>query len=270
MIRPKLAIAFISACSMFALVACSDEETAKAPPPEAPAPQEQPQATPPEKPAVETAKEGLDKLRDAANQLVEDAKPALDKARQSAEQAIKDAQPTIDRARDAAKKLGASIDEIVRQAQEDFKSATEQLDKHLSELQGERPATPTGDPAASLQAAEQLRTDTRAAARAATADIGPDYVGVWAGQAADCVKIDEEPLELFAVITPTTIRRYESVCNMAETPLNEGKAEIMAECVAEGDVEEQTLRLTLSTPERLTIAGAEGGGVDLVRCHLPE
>ncbi|MDP3897104.1 MAG: hypothetical protein Q8Q62_10555, partial [Mesorhizobium sp.] len=224
---------------------------------------EQPSAepAPAEKPALETAKEGLDKLRDAANQALKDAQPAIDKAIETAGQALKDAQPTID-------KLGASINEIVRNAQDDFRTATEALEKRLNEFNSDRPVV-AGDPAATLSAPDALRTDTRAAAKAAAAGIGPAYVGVWVGQASDCRKVDQEPLEMIAVITPTTIRRHESVCNMAETPLVDGKASVAAQCVVEGEVETQTLTVSLPSPDRLTLGRAEGNRVDLVRCHLP-
>lgn len=251
--------AFVSA---LALAACQDEKTAEAP--AAPAPNaERPPAdpAPAEKPALETAREGIDKLRDAANQALKDAQPTIDKARETAEQALKDAQPTID-------KLGAAISEIVRNAEDDFRTATENLEKRLNEFNGDTPVV-TGDPAATLSASETLRTDTRAAARAAAAGIGPAYVGVWVGQASDCRRVDQDPLERIAVITPTTIRRYESVCNMAETPLTDGKASISAQCVVEGEVETQALTVSLASPDRLTLGGADGPGVDFVRCHLP-
>lgn len=247
------------------LAACEDEKAAQAPAP-APPPAAEPQPAPPatdpaEKPAIETAKEGLDKLRDAANQALKDAQPAIDKAREAAEQALKDAQPTID-------KLGASIGEIVRKAQDDFRKATEDLEKRLNEFNSDRPVV-TGDPAAMLSAQDKLRTDTRAAAKAAAAGIGPAYVGVWVGQASDCAKVDQEPLEIVAVITPTTVRRYESVCNMAETPLTNGSATVEAQCVAEGDVETRTLTFSLPSPDRLTLSGAQRPSSELIRCHLP-
>lgn len=245
------------------LGACEDEKAAQAPTPPAspPAAEPPPSTEPAEKPALETAKEGIDKLRDAANQALKDAQPTIDKAREAAEQALKDAQPTID-------KLGASIGEIVRKAQDDFRKATEDLEKRLNEFNNDRPV-PTGDPAATLSAQDKLRTDTRAAAKAASASIGPAYVGVWVGQASDCAKVDQEPLEMVAVITPTTVRRTESVCNMAETPMTNGSATVEAQCVAEGEVETRTLTFALPSPDRLTLSGAEGPGVDLVRCHLP-
>lgn len=246
------------------LAACEDEKAAQAPAPPAspPAAVPPPSTEPAEKPALETAKEGIDKLRDAANQALKDAQPTIDKAREAAEQALKDAQPTID-------KLGASIGQIVRKAQDDFKQATEELEKRLNELKSDKPVV-AGDAAASLSPPEELRADTRAAAKAASASIGPAYVGVWVGQATDCAKVDQEPLEMVAVITPTTIRRSESVCNMAETPLTNGSATVEAQCVAEGEVETRTLTFSLVSPDRLTLSGTEGPGVDLVRCHLPE
>lgn len=246
------------------LVACDDEKAVQAPPsspPAAEAPPSPPPAAQTEKPALETAKEGLDKLRDAANQALKDAQPAIEDARKAAEQALKDAQPTID-------KLGASISEIVKKAQDDFRQATEELEKRLNELQTGTPA-PSGDPAATLSAPDMLRTDTRAAAKAAAAGVGPAYVGVWVAQANDCAKVDQEPLEMLAVITPTTIRRYENVCNMAETPLTNGSATVEAQCVGEGDVETRTLTFALPSPDRLTLSGADGPGTDLIRCHLP-
>lgn len=252
----------------FALGACEDEKTAQAPSPPPPAPEAPAQPVPPEKPAAETAKEGLDKLREAAEKATKDLQPTLDKARDAANQALKDAQPAIDEARKAAEQLGASVGEIVKNAQDDFKQATEQLEKRLNELQGGRPVV-TGDPAAALSPPEKLRTDTRAAAKAAAAGVGPAYVGVWTVQGSDCAKVDQEALEIFAVITPTTIRRYESMCNMPETPLTNGGATVDAECVAEGDVGMQTLLFSLPSPYSLTISGSEGAGVNLVRCHLP-
>jgi hypothetical protein len=251
--------------SVLALSACEDEKAVQAPTQPAP---NQPTPAPPEKPAVETAKEGIDKLRDAANQALKDVQPAIDDARKAAEQALKDAQPAIDQAWEAAGKLGASVSEIVTKAQDDLKRATEALEQRIREAQGGTEAS-TGDPAAVLPAADKLRADTRAAARAGSAGVGPAYVGVWVGKAEDCASVDQQPLEMFAVITPTTIRRYESVCNMAETPLTDGSATVAAECVGEGEVETRQVKLSLPSPDKLTLGGADGAGVDLLRCHLP-
>lgn len=251
--------------SVLALSACEDEKAVQAPAEPVPT---QPAPAPPEKPAAETAKEGLDNLRDAANQALKDVQPAIDDARKAAEQALKDAQPAIDEAWDAAGKLGASISEIVTKAQDDLKRATEALEQRIKEAQGQQQAS-TGDPAAVLSPADKLRADTRAAARAGSAGVGPAYVGVWVGKADDCAKVDQQPLEIFAVITPTTIRRYESVCNMPETQLSDGAATADAQCVVEGDVEARQVKLSLSSPDKLTLGGVDGAGVDLLRCHLP-
>jgi len=244
------------------LAACEDEKVTQAPAPPPAAEQPDPPPAQPEKPALDTAREGLDKLRDAANQALKDAQPAIDKARDAAEQALKDAQPTID-------KLGASIGEIVGKARDDFERATEELEKRLNELQGTKPA-PSGDPAATLAAPEKLRTDTRAAAKAADAGLGPAYVGVWVASVADCAVVDQKPLETATVITPTTLRRHDNVCNMAETPLADGKATVEAQCVGDGEVETRTITFTLPSPDRLTVSGAQGAASDLVRCHLPQ
>src|SRR5690606_30247604 len=122
------------------------------------------------------------------------------------------------------------------------------------------------DTTAVLSPAAQLRADTRAAAQAGPAGVGPDYVGVWAGDAASCARIDVEPVELMAVVTPTTIRRYEAVCNFAETPMTDGAATLAASCVAEGDMEERQITLEMPDADMLTIDGA----ATLVRCHLPD
>jgi hypothetical protein len=244
--------------SVLAVSACEGEQTAQAPatpvPPAAPAE--------PEKPALETAKEGIDKLRDAANQALKEVQPTIDGARQAAEQALKDAKPAIDT-------LGAAIGEIVQKAQDDFRKATEDLEKRLNEFKSDRPIV-AGDLAAALPAAETLRTDTRAAARAAAAGMGPAYVGVWVGQASDCARVDQQPLQTVVVITPTTLRRSASVCNMPETPLTDGKARIDAQCVVDGGVETKELTVSLPSPDQLTLSGPPGPGVDLLRCHLPE
>jgi hypothetical protein len=255
-----------SALSLLALAACEEEKAVQAPAQPAPT---QPAPAPPEKPAVETAKEGIDKLRDAANQALKDVQPAIDDARKAAEQALKDAQPAIDEAWEAAGKLGASVSEIVTKAQDDLKRATEALEQRIREAQGEKPVA-TGNPTAVLPPADKLRADSRAAARAGSAGVGPAYVGVWVGKAEDCAKVDQQPLEMFAVITPTTIRRYESVCNMPETALTDGTATVAAECVGEGEVETRQVKLSMPSPDRLTLGGTEGAGVDLLRCHLPE
>ncbi len=271
--KPVLAAAAV--LSMLALAACDDPKQAQAPqqPPAQAEPAPQPPADP-GKSAAETAKEGLSKLREAAGKAVEELQPTLDKAKEATQQAIKDAQPTLDKAKEAAKQLGLSIDEIVRKGQDDLNNAAQALEKRLREA-GQLPPAPNADPNATLASPDRLRADTRAAARASRAGIGPAYVGVWAGQASDCARIDQQAVELMAVITPTTVRRHESVCNIAETELTDGKATVAAQCIGEGDAEARDISLAMSVPDRLTIATAlpgetPAGSAELVRCSLPQ
>lgn len=267
----KTALACSILLSLAALAACEDQKSAQSPPP-APAPQAE--APKPEQPsgdktATDTALEGLNKLREAAEQAVKDAQPTIDRAKEATEKALKDAQPHIDKATEAMKQIGQSVQDIVTKAQDDLKKATEELERRLNEAQGQPPA-PVGDPAATLAAADKLRADTRAAARAGGASVVPAYVGVWAAKAEDCAKVDQEPLEMFAVITPTSMRRYESVCNIPETTMSNGAATLTAECIAEGDVETRQLTFKMNAPDRLSISVPEGAGPEMVRCHLPK
>src|SRR5690606_37937583 len=106
-------------------------------------------------------------------------------------------------------------------------------------------------PAAKLSPPDQLRADTRAAARAHPAGIGPAYVGVWALNAEECGRIDREAVENFAVITPTTIRRSEAVCNFAATNMTDGKATVTASCIAEGEAEERQITFSMPSEDSL-------------------
>lgn len=269
-VSKPIAIATLILSGAF-LAACEDQKAVQAPP--APTPQAE-APKPPEpvgdgKSATDTALEGLNKLREAAEKAVEDAQPTIDRAKQATEQALKDAQPHIDKATEAMKQIGQSVQDIVNKAQEDLKTATEELEKRLNDAQGSPPA-PVGNPAATLAASDKLLADTRAAARAGGTSVVPAYVGVWVAKADECAKVDQQPLEMFAVITPTSIRRYESVCNMPETPMSNGAAMVAAECVAEGEMEKRDLVFKMPSPDRLTILFAQGPGVDLVRCFLPK
>jgi len=271
--RLALSVAF---AAVLALAACSEEKSAEAPPP-ADGQTVQPAPSLPEKPALETAKEGIGKLTEAARQAAKELQPSIDKAREGVQnlaeqgkQALQDAGPALEKAGEAARQLGQSIDEIVKKARTDFDTAVADLQKRIDAASGTA-NPPTGDAAAALPAPDRLKADTRAAARARPAGIGPAYVGVWAADAAACAKVDVEPLEMFAVITPTTIRRYESVCNFAaKEPVN-GAATVDASCIAEGDAEERQITFTQADENSLSISmpGAEGGAA-LIRCHLPQ
>jgi len=260
--------------AVLALAACSEEKSAEAPPA---ANGRTAEPAPAEKPALETAKEGLDKLKEAAQQAARDLQPTIDKAREGAQnlaeqgkQALDDAGPALERAGQVARQVGQSIEDIMKKARTDFDTAVSDLQKRIDAASG-TDAPPTGDPAATLPASDRLKADTRAAARARPAGIGPAYVGVWAVDAAACAKVDVESLEMFAVITPTTIRRYESVCNFAAKEPTDGTATVDASCIAEGDAEERQISLTQADENRLSIStpGAEGSA-ELIRCHLPQ
>src|SRR5690606_31674429 len=117
---------------------------------------------------------------------------------------------------------------------------------------------------------DRLRADTRAAARAHAAGIGPAYVGVWAISPDECARIDREAVENFAVITPTTIRRYEAVCNFDAAEMTDGKATVAASCIAEGETEDRQIGFSMPSQDRLSISTAPVSiAVEFVRCHLP-
>jgi hypothetical protein len=246
--------------SILLLAACGEEQAADtAPPAEQGAPEQA-------EPAPGTAEDVGRELREAGEALREGAQNLAEQGRE----ALKDAGPALDRAGEVAKQIGQSVEEIVQQAVKDFDSAVAELQKRIDETAG-TPAAPTGDPAAVLAQPDQLNADTRAAARARPAGIGPNYVGVWAADAASCARIDVEPVEIFAVITPTTIRRYESVCNFDAADLKDGEATVTASCIAEGNTEERQIKFAMDDENSLGIStpGAEGAA-NLVRCHLPK
>ena len=250
--------------SALLLAACGEEQAADtAPPAEEGAP-----ARP--EPAPDKTEDAVRELREAGKALTEAAREGAEDLAEQGREALKDAGPALERAGEIAKEIGKSVDEIIKQAREDFDSAVAELEKRIDEAGG-TPTAPTGDPEALLPPPDQLKADTRAAARARPAGIGPDYVGVWAADAASCARIDIEPVELFAVITPTTIRRYESVCNFAAVDLKGGEATVTASCIAEGDTEERQIRFAMADENALGIStpGAEGTA-NLVRCRLPQ
>lgn len=263
-IRSVLSAAVIS---LLVLSGCSEEEPVvdgQA----APAPPATEQQAPGENDA--STEDAMETLRDAANSAIEGAGELAESARQAADEAIENAGPALERAGELAGQFKESVDEIVAQAADDLARATAALEERIAESTGE--STPaTGNPDAILPPAENLRADTRAAARAGPAGVGPDYVGVWAADAASCARIDQEAVEVFAVITPTTIRRDESVCNVEEAPLADGAVTLDGVCIAEGMEEERQISLNMASPDALSIAyGEAAGGADLVRCHLPE
>jgi hypothetical protein len=256
---PRLALPAALACALL-LTACGEEQAADPSPPTEEGAPEQPE------PAPGTAEDVGRELREAGEALREGAQNLAEQGRE----ALEDAGPALERAGEIAKEIGRSVDEIIKQAQKDFDTAVTELEKRIEESSGAA-REPTGDPDAVLAPPDQLNADTRAAARARPAGIGPDYVGVWAADAASCARIDIEPVELFAVITPTTIRRYESVCNFDAADLKDGEATVTASCIAEGDTEERQIKFAMADENALSIStpGAEGAA-NLIRCNLPQ
>lgn len=243
------------AAAAFALAACSEEkqETTQAEPPAA---QEQPA------PAGDRVDEGLQKLREGADSLLEGGRQLSEEAIDRANRAIEDAEPTLRRA-------GEVVNELVERAARDLETAVTELERLIEEADGADEEV-VSEPGAVLAPEDQLNADTRAAARAVPAGVGADYVGVWAGEASACRRIDQEAVEMFAVITPTTIRRYESVCNFDSVPLADGTATVSASCIAEGDTEEREITLSMPSPGILRIGTPERPDMaELVRCHLP-
>ena len=175
----------------------------------------------------------------------------------------------LDRAGEAAKQVGQSVQLLAQRARQDFDVAVKNLEKRLDEA-GIRPAPKVGDPAARLSSPDQLKADTRAAARASAAGIGPAYVGAWALNAEQCGQIDRQPVESFAVITPTTIRRADAVCNFQTVEPADGKATVKASCISEGEAEDRQITFSMPSADSLSIATAPvSTAVQFVRCTLP-
>lgn len=220
--------------------------------------------------AAQSLDEAQDSASDALSQLRDSAADVLGNAREAAEQALDDAQPALERAGEIAGEIGQSVSEIAERAREDLEEAAQALEERVAEATDGEVSTPAGEPDALLGPEEELSADTRAAARAAMAGVGPDFVGAWAATAEDCAEIDRQSPEIFAVITPTTIRRYESVCNIESTETTDTQTIVQASCIAEGTTEEREIVFDTSEDGRLRIVrGADDEGVELVACSLP-
>lgn len=255
----------MAASSLLALAACSQDDTAAQTPPTTSQAQEEPAIQP-----TPQQEEAADDIRDGASQIGEGLRQLGRDAMERTERALEDAGPMLERAGEVAGQIGSSVEEIVRQAADDLASGARLLEERIRESTQDIDIEPS-NPAAILSPADELRADTRAAARALSAGVGPDYIGVWAGDAASCSAIDRETVEMFAVITPSTIRRSESVCNIDAVPLSNGTASMTASCIAEGMEEDRQVTFTMSDRDRLTIAyDGMDGGAEMVRCHLPD
>lgn len=209
----------------------------------------------------------MDRVREGAGQLAIEAERLAGEARERAERALQDSGPLLEQAGEVADRIGQAVDEIVQRAGEDLQRGVELLEQRIAEISGERVVVEDTD--AALPPEEDLNADTSAAARAVQAGVGPDYVGVWAENAAACARIDQEPVEIFAVITPTTIRRYESVCNFQAGEVRDGTVTVRAQCMAEGDEEQRDITFAMPDFETLRISyDGQPGGAELIRCHL--
>lgn len=258
---PPSARMLLAALLPLALVACS-EETAQAPTPPPTAEQ------PAREPTQNRTDEAVDDLRQGAESIARGARTLFEEGREAAGQALEDSGPAIERARELAREFGITAGEVAERMSARLNEAVDNLNRRIQEAD-EPPAPATGDASARLGGPEGLRADTLAAARAGRAGVGPAYVGAWAGSAENCARIDREPLEMFAVITPSTIRRFESVCNFGETPLADGSLSLAASCIAEGDVEDRTIVLEMQSDDVLEIGSADASArATLVRCHL--
>lgn len=209
----------------------------------------------------------LDRVREGAGTLATEAERFAGEARERTERALEDAGPFLEQAGEIADRIGQSVDVIVRQAAEDLQLGVQMLEERIAEMSGD--LVVVDDTEARLPPEADLNADTSAAARAVQARVGPDYVGVWADAAATCGRIDQEPVENFAVITPTTIRRHESVCNFEARDMQDGAAVVVGECMAEGDMEERSITFAMPDFDTLRISyDSQEGAAELIRCHL--
>ena len=254
----KLILTTATALTLF-LAGCSEEQTAETNQPAAEAPAE-PSKT----------QQALDRLKEAADLAGDAAREEAVKLRQQAQDALENSGPLMDQARDLATKLRGRLDTYADQAAKDLGAAGQDLERRIREATG-TPVPPTSQPEAVLSPADTLNADTRAAATPRPSGAAPDYVGVWAQSPAACAQIDKADATNFAVITPTTIRNENSVCNMAGPSLVDGKATVQASCFADGKEIEQEIRLELPSQETLRIAtAASADSAALTRCHLPD
>lgn len=261
MLRTHTALLFVTGASLLVLAGCNDDSSTASQPPEPPAKVESQPSAPPPKDSTDDAlrriTEGADSIRQGAEQLARDARQHTDKL-------IEDAGPALERLRDMAREFGIAANQVTERALRDFQTGITVLQQRVDESRTTAPQT--GDPAALLPPSDQLRADTRIAAKARSAGVGPDYVGVWAVDAAACAQVDLDPQTPIAVVTPTTIRRADSVCNFAETPLTDREAILKATCIADDEMEDIDIQLQMPEDNALELDGAAA----LIRCRLPD
>lgn len=255
----KISLSVMAGISLLALAACSEDQGS---PIQAPTPSAEVEAPEPAPTQEDRTDEALKRIGEGATTILEGAQDLAREAKTRGEKLLEDAGPAVDRATEIAREIGASLNEITRQGLRDFQSGVELLEKRIAESRSTEPET--GNPNATLPPRDQLRNDTRAAAQAGPAGVGPDYVGVWAVDAASCAKVDQDANATVAVITPTTIRRNDSVCNFSETPVSGGVVTLQASCIADDELEDIDIEMAMSDENTLSIDGS----AQMVRCHL--
>ncbi|MGY6709184.1 MAG: hypothetical protein ACXIVF_12740 [Rhizobiaceae bacterium] len=261
MSNDRMIVGAIAGSALLLLAACGEDQPALV--------DSNPQTPESSEPANDGEPDVMDRVREGAGTLATEAERFAGEARERAERALEDAGPFLEQAGEVADRIGQSVDAIVRQAAEDLQYGVELLEERIAEMSGERVIVE--DTEAALPPEEALRADTSAAARAVQAGVGPDYVGVWTDAPATCARIDQQPVENFAVITPTTIRRYESVCNFQAGEIPDGTAEIAAECMGEGEIENRSITLAMPDFDTLRISyDGHEGSAELIRCHLTQ
>jgi hypothetical protein len=252
----KFALITATALALFA-AGCSEEQPSEGNPPAS-----QSQTEP------SSAERAVDRLKEAAGLAGQAAREEAGKLRQQAEEVLEDAGPLMDQAGRLATQLRGRLETYADQAAKDLSQAAQDLDRRIREATG-TPVQAPGDATATLPPASELNADTRAAAAPRPAGSVPDYVGVWAENSAACSRIDGNDAANFAVITPTTVRQSESVCNMATPALQDGKATAQGSCFADGKEEARQIELELPSADTLRIATGSGSQATLTRCHLP-
>ena len=259
MVKLKAATSVLAVSAMLVLAGCGEDQAVVASEPDSPAsrPAETAEQQDRSNDLVEQLREGTEELAAGAQRFAEEAGRALE-----------DPGPILDQASELAGRIGQSVDEIVKQAAENLQRGVEMLEQRIAEMSGEPVIVEGTD--ARLAPEPSLNADTSAAARAVQAGVGPDYIGVWTDTAENCGRIDQGYVERFAVITPTTIRHAESVCNFEAKPMEGNEVVLGAECVAEGDFEERRITLTMNGFETLRISYDNHSGAEFLRCHLPE
>lgn len=101
----------------------------------------------------------------------------------------------------------------------------------------------------------ELRPDTRIAAAADRPDF--PYLGVWAADAAACATVDQEGAAGYLVISTLSVRQDGELTLVEPVAMDDGQVSL--------PVGEETLELTMPSPDQLQLASGE----TLVRCTAP-